>query len=397
MKYDFDTIVDRKGTYCVKYDMRQKLIDYGVTTRFDEDTIPAFTADMDFRCAQPIIDAVKRVAEHGIFGYTTLDNCNEYYDAVVNWFSRRYDWKFTSEDITYSRGTISGLKSALKAFTKENDGAIIMRPVYPQFTSATNLTGRTLIDCHLKTDENGYYTVDWKMFEKEAKKPENTAFILCNPHNPVGRVWSKEELKRMSDICKENDVIIISDDVHADLTRKGIKYCPIAVAAPDNENIVTLTAVNKTFNLAGLEISNVIIPNKELCARYREASGFVVPTPFAIAALIAAYNEGEEWLDQLIDYVDGNIDWALAFMKEKLPEVVCWRPEGTYVLWMDFSKMGFSQEELIKCIYEEANVALESGFKFDPDGSVCYERICVPMSRQVLKEAFYRIEAALHK
>lgn len=397
MKYDFDTVVSRRGTNSVKWDMGESYVKSGFAERFDDETISAFTADMDFRCSQPIIDAIKRVADHGIFGYTTLGACPEYYEAVVNWFGKRYAWDIQKDWIVYCNGTVTALKYAVQAFTEENDGIIIMRPVYFPFSGVIKSTGRQVVNCQLLVDENGYASIDFEEFEKCAANPDTKAFILCNPHNPVGRVWTEEELKRIAEICQKHDVLIFADEIHGDLTRAEVTFHPIASLTEDSSKIVTFTAVNKTFNLAGLEITNVVIEDDTLREQYKKAVGRLSPSPFAIAALIAAYTESADWLDQLKEYLDGNIDWVIGFLKERMPEVVCFRPEGTYIMWLDFRAYGYSAEEIRKRIYKDANVFLEGGTMFDPDQGAGYERICVPMSRSVLKEAFERIAKAFDR
>lgn len=394
MNYDFDTVIDRRGSNSSKWDMGEAFLKSGFAPRFDENTISAFTADMDFRCAQPIIDAIKRVADHGIFGYTALTASTDYFDAIINWFDRRYQWKIEKKWIVYTNGTVNAISVAIKAYTQPTDGIIIMRPVYTPFTTCIVNADRKVINCQLMNDGQGYYTIDFDKFEALTKDPNVKAFILCNPHNPVGRVWSVEELTRICEICKENDVLIIADEIHGDLTRQGVTFHPIASIAPTGTPIVTMTAVNKTFNLAGLAITNVVIPDEALRKRYIKTGGRISITPFSIAALIAAYTECDDWLEQLKAYLDGNTDWVLQFLKERMPGVTCYRPEGTYIMWMDFRKTGYSAEEIRKRIYVDANVFLESGSMFDPDEGDGFERICVPMSRKVLQEAFERIEKA---
>lgn len=397
MKYDFDTVINRRGTNCVKWDLGEIFVKSGFAERFDENTISAFTADMDFRCAQPIIDAIKEVADHGIFGYTTLADCSAYYDAVINWFESRYGWKIKRDWIVYMNGTVNALKKSIEAFTEKEDGIIIMRPVYFPFTGVIESTGRKVINCQLADDGQGYYTVDFEKFEECAADSGAKAFILCNPHNPVGRVWTKEELNKIIEICSRHQILILADEIHGDLTRKDVTFYPIASLAEDDSQIVTFTAANKTFNLAGLEITNVVISDEELRSAYRKTIGNVSPSPFAIAALIAAYTKCDDWLEQLKEYLDGNVNWTVQFLKEKMPEVICRCPEGTYIMWMDFRKTGYTADEIRRRIYGEANILLESGKMFDPDEGAGFERICVPMSRQVLWEAFRRIEQAFQK
>ena len=266
---------------------------------------------------------------------------------------------------------------------------IIQRPVYGPFTSTILNTNRTLLNNQL-INNDGYYTIDFKDLEEKAKRPNAKVLLLCNPHNPVGRVWNEEELVQMARICRENTVIIVADEIHGDLLRLDQTFKPIA-SLVDNVNIVTCTAVNKTFNLAGLHCTNVVIKDEALRNQFHGALGMVLPTPFTIEAVIAAYTEGDEWLEQLRVYLDENIDWVLNFLAERMPKVKCRRPDATYIMWMDFSAYGLSAEEIHDKIYNKANVLLEGGAMFDPDHGDGFERVCVPARRSLIQEAFERI------
>ena len=232
--------------------------------------------------------------------------------------------------------------------------------------------------------------MDFVDLAEKARNPRAKLLLLCNPHNPVGRIWTDEELWELSRICRENNIIIATDEIHGDLIRRGAEFHPLATVV-DPSNLITCTAVNKTFNLAGLHCTNLVITNPELRHRFQESCGMVLPSPFTIAAVIAAYNEGEEWLEQALDYLDNNIDYALSFLAERMPRVKCRRPDGTYILWMDFREYGLSAEEIHDRIYCKANVLLEGGLIFDPDHGGGFERICVPSPRSVVREAFERI------
>lgn len=389
MKYNFDEVIDRRGTFSLKWDGGKLLRDFGLTGRFDVNTIPVFVADMDFACPQPVIEALHRVVDHRIYGYSAHLCEPEYFNALIGWFKRRNHWDILPEEVIYVNGTVEAVRLSIKAFTSEGDGVIIQRPVYGPFASSILDTHRTVVNNPL-IEQDGYYTIDFADFEAKARDPKNKLFILCHPHNPTGRVWTAEELVRMADICRANGVTIITDEIHGDILRKGQGFQPLA-SLVDNSNIVTLTAINKTFNTAGLHCSNAIIKNPGLRQKFQSSAGFNMPTPFAIAALIAAYNEGDEWLQQVNEYIDGNIDWVLSFLKEKMPKVRCRRPEGTYILWMDFRAYGLSAGEIHDRIYNRANVILEGGHLFDPDRGDGFERICVPTRRALLQEAMQRI------
>lgn len=389
MKYNFDEYVERRGTYSMKWDAGEMIQRMGLTKHFDENTIPIFTADMDFPCPQPVIDALHKVVDQRIFGYTSQNALPDYNNAIIRWFRDRHQWEIDPEWISYVDGTVTGVNIAIRAFSEPGDGILITRPIYGPFTSAIVSNGRRVVNSQL-LEKDGYYTMDFADIEAKAKDPSVKVFILCSPHNPSGRVWTKEELQTLADICQRNDVVLVSDEVHCDLIRRGNKHYPIAAVA-DNQNIVMLTALNKTFNTAGLKCSNAIIANPDLRAKYKKALGHKSASPFTIAALIAAYTQGDEWLEQIIDYIDGNIDWAIDFLHTHMPKVKCRRPEGTYVLWMDFRDYGLTPEEIHEKIYDKANVLLEGGKMFDPDQGAGYERVCLSSPRPLLEEAFTRI------
>ncbi|MFC0273697.1 MalY/PatB family protein [Metabacillus herbersteinensis] len=388
MKYNFDEIVNRRGTYSVKWDGGELIKEFGLTERYDEETIPLFTADMDLPVPQALIDALHKTVDHKIFGYSIFPN--EYYEAIQHWFKKRHDWEIKKEEIIYSPGTVHALNIAVRAFTNPGDGIIIQRPVYPPFTSVTEGNGRKIRNNALKCDNDGYYSIDFDDFEAKAKEEKTKMFILCNPHNPTGRIFNVNELKKISDICAKNGVLIVADEIHGDLIRRDQTFTPIAKAADNTDHIITLTAINKTFNVAGLHCTNTIIPNSELRKIFGKEMGFQLASPFTISALIAVYNEGEDWLEQLKEYIDGTMEWAVNFLAERMPKVKVRIPEGTYIMWMDFSEYGLTPEEVHDRIYNKANVLLEDGGMFGEEG-VQYQRICIPSPRPIIKEAFERI------
>jgi cysteine-S-conjugate beta-lyase len=388
MKYNFDEVVNRRNTYSMKWDGGEFLKQVGLTERYDEATIPLFTADMDLPVPQPLLDALHKTVDHKIFGYSIFPP--EYFEAIQHWFKKRHDWDIKKEEIVYSPGTVHAVNVAVRALTKPGDGVIIQRPVYPPFTSAVEGNGRIVRNNALKADENGYYTIDFEDFEAKAKEEKTTMFILCNPHNPVGRIFKEEELKRLSDICAENGVIIVADEIHGDLIRQNQTFTPIAKVTDQLDHIVTCTAINKTFNVAGLHCTNVIIPNPEVRKTFSKAMGMHLPSPFTVSALIAAYREGEDWLEQLKEYLDGTMEWVVNFLAENMPKVKVTIPEGTYVMWMDFSGYNLTPEEVHDRIYNKANVLLEDGKMFGDEG-LQYQRICLPSPRPIIKEAFERI------
>ncbi|MCE5196279.1 MAG: PatB family C-S lyase [Negativicutes bacterium] len=392
MQYNFDEVVERRGTYSMKWDMMPMMSAMmNGKFRFDEQTIPLQVADMDFPAAQPIVDAMHRVADFRIYGYTSDLAAPAYRAAIVHWFKTRHNWEINPEHILYANGTVEALNGAIRAFSKEGEGIILCRPVYGHFTSAIEEDCRRKVVSSQLINQEGYYSMNFADIEAKCADPRNKCFVLCSPHNPVGRVWQPEELRTLAAICKKHQVILISDEVHCDILRKGVRHYPLAAVVDDLSNIVVLNAVNKTFNLAGLSCSNAIIADDTLRAAYHKAMGMRMPTPFAVAALIAAYTEGEEWLDQVNAYIDGNIDAVQAFLQERMPKVKLWRPEGTYCLWLDFSGYGLSHAEIEDRIYGKANVMLQSGLVHDPQFGAGFERVCLPAARSVIMTAFERI------
>ncbi len=388
MKYNFDEIVNRRGTYSFKWDGGEQIIKSGLTERYDDETLPLFTADMDLPVPQPLLDALHKVVDHKIFGYTVFPD--EYFQAIQNWFIKRHDWEIKKEEIIFSPGTVHALNVAVRAFTEPGDGVIIQRPVYPPFTAAVKNNGRKVLNNALTCDEQGQYSIDFEDFEAKAQEVNTKMFILCNPQNPTGRIFTREELKKLSEICAANGVVIIADEIHGDLIRRNQTFIPIAKAADNDDHIITCTAINKTFNVAGLHCTNVIISNPGIREKFKETLGYQGPSPFMIAALIAAYNEGEEWLTQLNDYIDGTMEWVQQFIAERMPKVKVRIPEGTYLMWMDFSGYGISPKEVHERIYQKANVILEDGRMFGEEG-LPFQRICLPSPRPIIKEAFERI------
>jgi len=388
MKYNFDELVNRRGTYSVKWDGGEYIKAMGLTDRYDDETLPLFTADMDLPVPQPVIDALHKTVDQRIFGYSVFPN--EYYEAIQHWFKKRHDWDIQKEEIVYCPGTVYATNVAVRSLTSPGDGVIIQRPVYPPFTRAIVENGRKVVNNPLKYDENGYYTIDFEDFEEKAKDENTKMFIMCNPHNPTGRIFNPEELKKLSDICVENNVIIVADEIHGDLIRRNQTFVPIAKVTDHLDHIITFTAVNKTFNLAGLHCTNVIISNPVLRKTFSDNIDAKSAMPFAISALIAAYREGEDWLEQLLEYLDGTMDWVVEFLEDRMPKVKVRIPEGTYVMWMDFSGYGISPKEVHDRIYNRANVLLEDGRMFGEEGRE-FQRICIPSPRPMIQEAFERM------
>lgn len=388
MKYNFDKIIDRKGTNSFKWDAKDILLKYGMADRFDDETIPLFVADMDFECPKPVLEALRKTVDQQIFGYTTQTTSKEYYEALRNWFEKRQNWTFKNEEVVYCPGTVHALNMAIKAYTQPDEKVIIQQPVYAPFASTVLGNGRTLLNNEL-INNDGYYTIDFEDLEQKAKNPKAKLMFLCSPHNPVGRIWNRDELSKIAKICKKNNVVLLSDEIHGDLIRTNETFYPIADVS-DLDNVVVCTAINKTFNLAGLHCSNIIIKNKLLRAKFQKELGMKSPSPFEISALIAAYNDSKDWLEQLKQYLDETFDFLDDFIKEKMPKVKFRRPEGTYLAWLDFSEYNLSPEEIHKRIYTDANVILQDGKAFG-EKSTYFQRICIPTPRSIIKEAMERI------
>jgi len=388
--YDFDQVQDRKGTNSIKWEAGALLKTFGITERFDEDTISLFVADMDFPCAEPIVRALRERVDRKISGYSTHLLDPEYFRAIQEWFGQRHGWDIDKESIVYCPGTVEAIHLAVHAFTQPGDGIIIQQPVYHPFISAVMHNGRKLRNNAL-INEDGYYRIDFQDLEEKASEPGTTMFILCSPHNPVGRVWTTEELERMAAICRQHGVVLIADEIHGDLLREGIIHHPILTLA-DDPNIISCTAINKTFNVAGLHCTNLVINDPERRKKLSKVMGMRMPSPFSIEAVKAAYFEGSDWLRQVNAYIDGNFRFLDEFLKDRMPGVRFKVPEGTYIGWMDFRDCGLEPKEVHRRIYMEANVVLEDGEMFGEEGTG-FQRICVPSPRPLLREAMERIAA----
>lgn len=392
MKHDFDERMDRRGTYSIKWEGEILKKAWGIDMRWDEDTIPMMMADMDIACPPKLVQAMHRVADHRIYGYTMHVAEPRYNQCIVDWYKRRYDTLVKPEWISYSDGSVTGINCTIESMSNVGDGVIIMRPVYGHFNGMIEeeMHGRKVVATHL-INQDGYYTVDWEDFEAKCAVPTNRAFILCSPANPIGRVWKKEELRRMVDICQKHDVLLISDEIHSDILRKGVTHHPIISVTDNYHGIVMVIGINKSFNVAGLHASNIIIPDPALRGIFGKEFGMRMASPFTVAAQVAAYDECEDWLDELNEYLDSNIDFAIDFLHQNMPKVKVWKPEGTYMLWLDFRDYGLADEEVHDRIYNKANVVLQDGLVHDEDHGRCFQRMCLTLPRAQLQVALERI------
>lgn len=386
---DFDTVIDRKNTYSLKYDI-------GKMENMPEDVLPLWVADMDFKVSSHIQDVLFRQIEHGIFGYSDVHE--EYYEAVKGWMKRRHDWDVESEWLIKTPGVVFALAMAVKAFTNEGDSVLIQQPVYYPFGNVVNNNGRKVVSNTLIQDGNGKYIIDYEDFERKIISENIKLFILCNPHNPVGRVWSEEELIRLGDICYKHKVIVVSDEIHADFVFKG-KHNVFANLKKEYEEIsVIATAPSKTFNIAGLQVSNIFIPNKALRDKLEKeivATGYFEINIMGLLAAKAAYEHGDEWYEAMREYIAGNIAYTKAFIDEKIPGVKLVENEGTYLLWLDFKALKLSHEELEDLIVNKAKLWLDGGKMFGESGSG-FQRINVACPRKILTEALVRLETAVN-
>ncbi|TKJ20275.1 MAG: cystathionine beta-lyase [Promethearchaeota archaeon Loki_b32] len=392
MKYDFDRVIDRTRTNSMKWNK------HFLKERFEtDDVLPLWVADMDFQCPQQVIDALKKRTTEEIYGYS-WHKIPAYLDSVTNWMKRRHSWEVENDWIVYSPGIVPAIYMLIQTFVNTGEKVIIQPPVYQPFFTAIVNNGRQVLTNQLLY-ENKKYSIDFEDFEEKAKDPLTKMFILCSPHNPIGRVWTEKELRRLGDICLENEILIVSDEIHHDLILSGHKHTLFSTLSKEFEqNTFVCTAPNKTFNIAGLQTSNIIIPNKKKREAFTNTimniNGIMIPNVFGIVALITGYDEGEEWLEQVLKYIEANFKFLKEFVSENLPDVDFIDPEGTYLAWLDFNKIGMDDESLSKFMLKKAKVALDDGKIFGPGGEG-FQRINVACPRSILKECMTRIVTAL--
>ena len=380
-KYNFDEIVERRGTNSYKWDLPKK-----------EDIIPMWVADMDFKTAPCIIEALKKRVEHGAFGYNFVPD--SYYDAVINWFDRRHQWKIQREDILYTSGVVPAISCSLKAMTMPGDKVLIQTPVYNCFFSSIKNNGCEVLENPLSRQGDSY-VIDFEDFERKCADEKTTVFLLCNPHNPSGRVWTKEELERMNDICLKHGVKVISDEIHCELTMPGYTYQPFAaVSDACRDNSVVLNSPSKAFNIAGLQIANIVCHQPERRQRINRALNInevCDVNAFGIIALQEAYNNGGEWLDELKQYLYENYVTLKEFFAEYLPKLEVCRLEGTYLAWVDLSRIELTADEAAQNLLEHAKVLVNSGTMYGQKEGFCYLRINLACPRATLMEGLKRI------
>lgn len=386
MKYDFDKITPRCGTNSYKWDSTD-----------DKEVLPMWVADMDFPTAPCIINALEKRVEHGIFGYTRVPE--EYYDAVISWFSRRHHWKPRREWFIYTSGVVPALSAVIKALTNVGDKVLTLTPVYNCFFSSIRNNGCELDSCALRYEDNTF-SIDYEDLERRAADPKTTLMLLCNPHNPSGRVWTREELRRIGDICIKNNVVVVADEIHCELVHPGFTYTPFASVSEEfQKHSVTCVAPSKAFNIAGLQIANIIVENDKWRQRIDKAINInevCDVNPFGVIATIAAYNEGEEWLNQLLQYIHGNYLFFKDYCEEHLPQLPVAPLEGTYLAWMDCRSLGIPSEELEEELMKEAKLWLNAGSMYGKEGEG-FMRWNLACPRQLVKEGMERFSQFVDK
>ncbi len=389
MKYNFNEKIDRSNNHAAKWEeMGNKFI--------SNDLWPMWIADMDLKTAPVIIDAMREKLEHGIFGYVYRPA--SYYQSAADWIERRFGYKIDAKTLINSPGVVPTLSILVRLMTKADEKVLIQSPVYYPFSAVVKENNRELVVNNLVKDETGYYTIDFEDFEKKVSDEKVTLFILCSPHNPVGRVWKKEELEKMSELCLKYNVRVIADEIWRDIIMPGHKHTPAASVSKEAEyNTITCFSPTKTFNIAGLQASFVTLPREEEWKMLDEELGRLDVkrnSPFSLVGFEAAYTKGEEWLEELLIHLDGNMDYVINFVKENIPEVKVRKPEGTYLMWLDFSALGMTKEELSMFMQKDAKIALDDGFWFGENGAG-FERMNIACPRYMVEEGMKRIENAI--
>ncbi|EJO23461.1 putative C-S lyase [Selenomonas sp. FOBRC6] len=363
MPINFDEIIDRRNTSCLKYD-------FAAERGYPADILPFWVADMDFRAPAPVIAAIKERADHGIFGYTQVKD--DYFTVLQNWFRTRHDWTVERSDLIITPGVVFAIANAIRAFTKKGESILIQQPVYYPFANMIRQNERVLVDSPLRLIE-GHYEIDFEDFEQKVIEHSVKLFILCSPHNPVGRVWTRAELEQLAAVCLRHNIIVVADEIHEEFVRPGFHHIPFASLSEEAAAItVTCTSPSKTFNLAGLQISNIFIRNAQLRRRFKEElgrTGYDEPNTLGLTGAKAAYEHGAEWLTQLLAYIEENYARTKSFLAAHLPKVKIIEPEGTYLLWLDFSAYGLTDEALNEKIIRDAHLWLDDGPIFGAGGS----------------------------
>lgn len=388
MKFDFDKVVERKGTNSLKYDFARE-------RGKAEDILPLWVADMDFQTAPVILERLGQTVSHGIFGYT--EGKEEYFQAVAGWYKRRFGWEVKRNWLVKTPGVVFALAAAVRAFTKEGESVLLQQPVYYPFSEVIKDNNRNLVNNPLR-QVDGHYEIDFEDFERKIMDNKVKLFLLCSPHNPVGRVWKEWELRKIGDICLKHGVLVVSDEIHSDFTWQGHRHLVFASLSPEYAEItVTCTAPSKTFNLAGLQISNIFIQNQKLRRAFRHeiaAAGYSQVNTMGLAACQAAYEGGEEWVEEVKKYIWENFLFLRKYLEERIPMIHAVVPEGTYLVWLDFRQLGLTEKEREDLVVNRAHLWLDSGAMFGEDGEG-FERINIACPRKIVQQALEQLEQAI--
>lgn len=384
MKYNFDEIIERKNTMSCKWDLRK-----------DDTILPMWVADMDFKTAQPVIDALTDRAQHGIYGYSIFTD--ELYESIIGWFKRRHHWSIDKDWLSFSPGIVFALHAFAKIFVKPGDKILMHSPVYYPFFGSAKRNGIEFVNNDL-IYSNGRYEIDFEDFEKKARDPSVKMLYLSSPHNPGGRIWTRDELIHMGDICTRNGVVIVADEIHCDLILNGNEYTSFGTL-PKNitDNSIICVSPSKTFNIAGLQISCIVIKNKELKEKYNnymKSTGYYEANVFGLEGITAAYRDGDEWLDNLIEYLNGNLKFLREYIAENLPKVKVMIPDATYLVWLDFKDLGAEPVYLHRLLKNEGKIWLDEGYLFGETGEG-FERINIACPRETLRDGLERIKICL--
>lgn len=382
MNYDFDTVIDRRGTHSLKWDVAEK-------------ELPMWVADMDFKTAPEIIAAIEKRAAHGIYGYTVLPE--QWYAAIQNWWQERHHFKIEKQWLLFSAGVTPSISSVIRKLTTPGENILVQTPVYNVFFSSITNNGRKALECPLRYDGQAYQ-IDFDLLEEKLSDPQTTLMILCNPHNPIGKIWDRETLEKIGELCIKNHVIVLSDEIHCDLTDPGCSYVPFAsVSQRCAENSVTCIAPTKTFNLPGLQTSAVVVPNPALRHKVWRALNtdeVAEPNCFAAEAAVAAFTEGGPWLEQLREYLAENKRQARCFIRQKLPQIKALDSQATYLMWLDCGKVSTDSKELARFIREETGLYLTAGSVYRGDGNQ-FLRINMACPRTRVMDGLERLQRAV--
>ncbi len=388
MAFDFDKVVDRRGTNCLKYD-------FALERGKHEGILPFWVADMDFETAPAVVERLQKTVAGGIYGYT--DTKEDYDQAIINWYEKYFHWSPKREWLIKTPGVVFALAAAVRAYTKEGDKVLIQQPVYYPFKEVIADNKREVVSAPLSLVD-GHYEIDFEELEEKLSDEKVKLFLLCSPHNPVGRVWKEEELRKIGDLCIQYNVITVSDEIHGDFTYPGYTHHVFAsLGEKYAKNSVICTAPSKTFNIAGLQVSNIFIPNDTLRRRFQVAvnqAGYSQLNMLGLVACQAAYEEGREWLEELKIYLKKNLDFVREYLQENLPQIHLIEPEGTYLIWLDFRELGLPENELEDLIVNKANLWLDSGAIFGKVGEG-FERINIACPRSLLEEALNNLKTAI--